>query len=335
MGQSFARMLTQAVNDVVLGRNSMILKRFFRYLLSAVVAFIAVAILIAVVWIGYFAYLVFTAPTHIERVEAERAEKIRRKAEEWTNFCAQYDCYDIPEGYVVKNIGQETLNLIHYAQPVTGDTCRLTTDSYDETEYLDGKVLRGAALNHRANPYFVKCADRTKPFTRWEDYIVFYRGQFGSEELNRNNVFREVLGPAWFWEGGPKPTYASLRAFLRPASQDFDISGHSSLENQRRVYLSKSRMFQGRYVVLFCNDRCDMQTVSFAEDEGLNTLHFKQLIQFSLRGWDCSVFTNGAFTELWKCGPPMEDHLDSMANYIRFLDQAVDAARRRPLPKLQ
>ena len=313
----------------------MFLKRFFRYLFSATVVFVAVASLIAVVWIGYFANLVATVPTHSERVNAERAEKLRTKAEEWTNFCAQYDCDDIPEGYVVKNIGQETLNLIHYAQSFTVDTCRLTTDSYDETEYLDGKVLRGAALDHRANPYIVQCAEPTMPFARWEDYIVVYRGQFRAEEPRRNRVFLEALGPTRFRKGEPKPTYTSLRAFLRPASQDFDLFDHSSLENQRRVYLSKFRMFQGRYVVLFCNDRCEMQTISFAEDEGLNTLHFAELIQFRLRGWDCSVFTKGSFTELWKCGPPMEEHLDSMANYIRFLDQAVDAARRQPLPKLQ
>lgn len=313
----------------------MLLKRFFRYLLNAIAALIAMAFLITVVWVGYFAYLVTTAPTHSERIEAERAEEFRTKAEEWANFCAQYDCDDIPEGYVVKTIGQETLNLIYYSQPSAGDTCRLTTDSYDETEYLDGKVLRGAALDRRASPYFVRCAEPTMPSARWEDYIIVYGGQFSAEEPSRNNVFPEILGPARFRKGDPKPTYASLRAFLRPASQDFDIIDHSSLENQRRVYLSKSRMFQGRYVVLFCNDRCDVQTVSFAEDEGLNTLHFAELIQFSLRGWDCSVFTKGAFTELWKCGPPMEEHLGSMANYIRFLDQAVDAARRQPLPKLQ
>ena len=89
-------------------------------------------------------------------------------------------------------------------------------------------------------------------------------------------------------------------------------------------------MFQGRYVVLICGHRCEMQTISFSEDEGLKTLHFAELIQFNSYDWSCDVFT-----ALWKCGPPMEEHLDSMANYIRFLDQAVDAARRQPLAILQ
>ncbi|CAN0605747.1 unnamed protein product, partial [Ectocarpus sp. 12 AP-2014] len=71
-------------------------------------------------------------------------------------------------------------------------------------------------------------------------------------------------------------------------------------------------------------------TISFAEDEDLQSLHFAELTQFSWYDWNCDVFT-----ALWKCGPPMEVHLDSMANYIRFLDQAVDTARRQPLAILQ
>lgn len=141
--------------------------RFFRYLF---VALVAIAVLAWIVWLGFVAYFFSNSPTHKksiptrnERIEAEQAERLRTKAKEWPIFCAEYDCNDIPEGYIVKHIGQETLSLRHYAQPFSETVCRLTTDSYDKTEYVDGKVVRGAALSHIAIPYFVQCAEQMFP----------------------------------------------------------------------------------------------------------------------------------------------------------------------------
>ncbi|MCY4335222.1 MAG: hypothetical protein OXC60_11210 [Litoreibacter sp.] len=313
-----------------------------KYLLGA---FLTVAVLSTVVGVGFAAYGLFKVssvvadvanrPSRSERIAAERAEKLRSKAEKWKAFCTKYDCADIPEGRVVKEIGGDTLSFIHRIQPRREGGCWLTSDSYDQTEYIDGKVVRGAALGHIAQPYWVQCGAKSSPFTRWEDFAIIYGGRLSAAEPGRNNVYLELLGPRHFRETDPKPTYASRRPLLLPATAEFDLFDPELQTGGARIYLSKARMFQGRHVILLCNDRCEMQTISFAEDQGLKTLHVQELIQFSWHDteWDTADCT--VFKPRWECGPPMKELLASMSRYVQFLDQAVDAARRTPLPKLQ
>ncbi len=295
-----------------------ILKRLLGTLLAVILVGVIGALAYAAIKVTTFAAAVATQPSRAERKEAERVEFYRAHAEDWAAFCAAYVCEDIPQGQVVKSMGGQSY-MFPNAFPISevaGD-CELRTDSRDHTEY-DGRVFqRGAAMDKRAFAYYLDCGPRLATARHWEDRLLLYDGRFLLEEPGRNNAYADQLGMRL---GNATVSHASRAPMLREATPDF-----MEFTTREGVYLSKERLFQGRYIALICADRCEMKTVSFVEDADLTTPHVDELIQFTKRE-GCDLFEPRRL-----CRDDWEDDLASVARYIRFLDAELERANVSPL----
>lgn len=254
-----------------------------------------------------------------ERIQVERIERFRAHAVGWEAFCVEVACEEIPQGFVAKSIGEQTYMLPRFGNPdVAG--CQLATDRSDKTQYIDRVFQRGASLDRNGFSYYVWCEEKLSRAQFWEEYVLIYGGHFWQEQPGFNSVHRDQLGSPW-----ERPTYESRLSILRPFTPDFwqfeaEDTAHS------RVYLSTEPMFQGRHVALFCQERCEMTSISFADDPHLTTIYVNEVLQFPSRKPACDVYQS-----LWTCGLPMEERLAFVARYIQFLDSALDQSRSSPL----
>ncbi|MEM7471222.1 MAG: hypothetical protein AAF340_07710 [Pseudomonadota bacterium] len=307
--------------------------RFVKYMFFLI---FGIGLGFAFLGLGYVAYVIYQfsdtieqvvdRPSRAERIALEREAYLRDKAEGWTVFCAEYDCNDIPEGYVVKSIAGQFFNFPNWDHPAPDEKCRVTTDSRDQTQLTDGVFRRGASLDRQAFAFYSQCGTRSAGYWRYfGDKLRLHKGSFFKREPSFHYTYHALTGE----NARDRPTYASRRALLEPATISFSRL-KSDDPDATRKYLSTQRLFQGRYVVMSCGDRCEVGSVSFAEDADLTTIHFQERIEFSRRGRDCELYE-----AQYGCVPDWEGHLEEIARYIRFVDQAVDAARRPPLPGLQ
>lgn len=288
-----------------------------------IVAFIAGIFVLFVIGVNVL-------PSPDERRAAENAESFRLKTVEWTAFCGEYNCTRILDGFTVGAIGTQFYTLPIFNADMPQDKCRVVISDAKYYEREHGVIKRAINPSPRGFNFFLKCEEQEYYYNvRWDNGVILdsLRGSFLVEQYYGGDpTFRQI------WNTADEtldemPSYASFSAHFRPLTPDFmEFKLGNETGGSGEIYLSTQRLFQGRYVALICSFSCELQTISFAEDQYLTTPHFYQSIAIYTKN---AVYTQNKVGWCKQSCETWPAQLDSIARLAKFLSIELDGARNR------